>query len=180
MGDASKQVRRLGFGMPRTARAGLVWLTIVLIGLLAAMPAQAAFPGGNGKIAFSTGSGIDAVEPDGTGRATLVGDFAQDPAWSADGAKLAVVAFGPTPEIFTADADGSNLTQITNTHESERLPAWSPEGTRIVFNYGQCFMIKLRFRPEHGELRRHRKPELQPSRIGPGVVPDGRQDRLHG
>jgi Tol biopolymer transport system component len=36
-------------------------------------------------------------------------------------------------DIWVMDADGSNQTNITNTSAADRLPAWSPDGTKIVF-----------------------------------------------
>ena len=36
-------------------------------------------------------------------------------------------------DIWVMDADGSNQTNITNTSAADRLPAWSPDGTKIVY-----------------------------------------------
>ena len=56
--------------------------------------------------------------------------------WSSDGARLAFVARpadgNGTTEIFTVDADGSNLVRITQNEVNDDSPAWSPDGTRLA------------------------------------------------
>ena len=37
-------------------------------------------------------------------------------------------------EIYVMDADGSNLTQLTDNDFSDRRPAWSPDGSKIAFD----------------------------------------------
>lgn len=84
-----------------------------------------------------TVSNIFAYNPDGTDVINLSGDNNevndQFPVWSPDGTK---VAFQRGPEwdshIFVVDADGSNLTQLTDDGYSFR-PAWSPDSTTIAF-----------------------------------------------
>jgi hypothetical protein len=44
---------------------------------------------------------------------------------------------GSTYQIFTMNADGSGQTQLTNTPLDHRLPKWSPDGTKIAFNWPQ-------------------------------------------
>ena len=39
-------------------------------------------------------------------------------------------------EIFVMNADGSDVTQLTNNPANDLLPLWSPDGSRIVF--GRC------------------------------------------
>ena len=53
-----------------------------------------------------------------------------DPVWSLDGTKIAF-AFGG---IYVVNADGNNLTRLTNFHNIYGKPVWSPDGTRIVFS----------------------------------------------
>ena len=67
----------------------------------------------------------------------------EDANWSPDGTKIVFTsdpvddglpgANYPAKEIFVINADGTGLTRLTfNTYE-ERAPAWSPDGSRIVF-----------------------------------------------
>jgi Tol biopolymer transport system component len=37
------------------------------------------------------------------------------------------------PEIYTINADGSGLTQVTFDNFFDCAPRWSPDGTRIAF-----------------------------------------------
>ena len=57
--------------------------------------AHAAFPGQNGKIAFSSSLNVYATNPDGGGRTTIATnpgdprwDIAREPEWSPDGNRL--------------------------------------------------------------------------------------------
>ncbi|MFF0220651.1 cell wall-binding repeat-containing protein [Streptomyces sp. NPDC004629] len=61
---------------------------------------------------------------------------ARQPDYSPDGTKLAFVrpdADGNT-QIFTADADGTDVRQLTTGPRRYANPSWSPTGTRIVFD----------------------------------------------
>jgi Tol biopolymer transport system component len=127
----------------RPSAAALAAASAVAIGLLAmAAPAQSAFPGANGKIAFHTlrdGTGfpeIYAMNADGTSPTNLSNNVATDqaPAWSADGTKLAFTAFRDgNGEIYAMNADGSGQTRLTNNGAVDFAPTWSPDGTKIAF-----------------------------------------------
>ena len=71
------------------------FLLTLSLALVLAAPAQAAFPGQNGKIAFNTSSpggpvNIGVINPDGTGRAILTTGI--NPTWSPDGTTARVLA----------------------------------------------------------------------------------------
>jgi TolB protein len=57
------------------------------------------------------------------------------PTWSPTGRQLAFVSDrGGTPQIYTMDAEGSNVVRVSfggSTHHDS--PAWSPAGDRIVY-----------------------------------------------
>jgi Tol biopolymer transport system component len=57
------------------------------------------------------------------------------PAWSPDGSRI--VFFGGPPlgpsHLYVMDADGTDLTQLTQGDGYDRNPAWSADGTRIAF-----------------------------------------------
>jgi dipeptidyl aminopeptidase/acylaminoacyl peptidase len=112
--------------------AAVTWLGV-------AASAHAAFPGANGRIAVNDDRFIYSMNPDGTGLVRLTTPSAgsdSDPAWSADGTKIALSRSLPYPsserQIWTMNADGSNQTRLTSG-SSDRSPAWSPDGTKIVF-----------------------------------------------
>jgi TolB protein len=89
-------------------------------------------------------SAIFTIEPTGENERLLVDDGA-DPAWSPDGR---LVAFTSTRdgngetcfeecrvngEIYLMRSDGTGLRRLTTDEADDRSPAWSPDGTRIVF-----------------------------------------------
>ena len=103
--------------------------------------ANAAFPGQNGKIAFSSANQIWTMQPDGSGRTPLTSPPAnfQDfsPRWSPDGSRLAFERRDCTPgsscnswSIHVVNADGSGDTQVI---ANGRTPAWSATGTQLVY-----------------------------------------------
>lgn len=139
------------------ARFGRALLALVLAavaaGLIApagAKPTKAAFPGTNGKIAFTSsrtsGPGVvnptaDAeiftMNPDGTGLEQLTANDANDyvPAWSAQGNTIAFVSQrdNQNEEIYVMDADGDPQIRLTNNAANDTNPTFSPNGNRIAF-----------------------------------------------
>jgi WD40-like Beta Propeller Repeat len=120
-----------------------VLLAALAVALIAA-PAQAAFPGQNGKIAFARFEGpafnaeIYTMNADGTGQTNVTNnpDADERPAWSPDGTKIAFDRCSPLGvdcDVYTMNADGSGVTRLTNDPADDFFPAWSPDGTKIVF-----------------------------------------------
>jgi TolB protein len=147
-------MRRTVFGIATTmvvtvlAACGVAMVTLK-------EPAQAAYPGQNDRIAyvFNSPSGLHEIytmKPNGTKRQQLTNNQAYDisPAYSPDGKELAFVSQREGQEggkIYTMDAkDGSAQKNLTNTppvngyEVRERDPAYSPDGTKIVF-YKESF-----------------------------------------
>jgi Tol biopolymer transport system component len=126
------------------AAAMLLALGVVAVGATLE-PAQAAFPGANGKIAFTRLDNevgkfyIFVVEPDGTGLRKLAAKPANDndPAWSPNGKRLAFEASESLNtfnlDIYIMNADGSGVKRITKQSTHDRMPSWSPDGTKIAF-----------------------------------------------
>jgi Tol biopolymer transport system component len=152
-----------------------VWLTTaVVLALVAACaaailavstkPAEAAFPGRNGDIVFTsreppdcgTLAAIVRVRPDGTGLTPLtcdpvLQDFAQYPAWSADGKRIVFQLDADDSDdmgrdLWVMGANGGNRVNITNTpNVDEWHPAWFPSGKKIAYE-GRRYI----FLPEGG------------------------------
>ena len=91
---------------------------------------------------------VKAVEPDGKPPVRIGFDRGVNtsPAWSPDGRRIAFTsdwsAFDFAVEVYIADADGSNVVQITDgffafrsswpTYFTYPQPAWSPDGSKIA------------------------------------------------
>jgi len=129
-----------------------VWVFAALAVLVMPVQAQAAFPGNNGKIAFSdtrddtnpSGCGsscnyeIYSINPDGTEVSRLTNDPAYDlyPAWSPDGEMIAFISSRAPAGIYTMGANGENVTFVRSGFD----PSWSADGTKILFvpDGGEC------------------------------------------
>jgi len=78
------------------------------------------------------------------------------PSWSPDGAKLALVsdrfAYDFVYDIFTINADGTNLTALTDDifdHFDYLFPSWSPSGTKIAMMIRQEINIGATPAPQY-------------------------------
>lgn len=118
-------------------------LALIVTGSAAAT-AGATFPGHNGPIAFrqfdfAIGLGVPLFRalPDGT-QVTVLTDrpgFFSD--WRADGRRIAFDFFDSdgNEQIATMTADGDDLRTITSGPGFHEVPSWSPDGSRIVFDF---------------------------------------------
>ena len=108
-------------------------------------PAQAAFPGQNGRIAYVGSSsdvamGIYTVSPTGGSGTLTVGptetlQALSDPTFSPDGKRIAFGAYdGNDREVFTVPVSGGTPTNVTNNSTDDYQPTWSPNGRRIAYS----------------------------------------------
>ncbi|MEW5826238.1 MAG: DUF5050 domain-containing protein [Candidatus Bipolaricaulota bacterium] len=91
---------------------------------------------------------IFVMRADGGGQTNLTQNPAWDtsPSWSPDGQRIVfetdrdtsgIVILASPPdlgrEIYAMDADGDNVTRLSNSPEDDLYPMWSPVGSKIVF-----------------------------------------------
>lgn len=118
-------------------------LSVLICGavmLVAALPAHAAFPGANGRIAFDTNRTgnweIFSMNFDGSDPVNLTNNAAldQDAAWSPTGDRIAFTSNRDgNDEIYVMNASGALPTNISQNSASDKRPVWSPDGSQIAF-----------------------------------------------
>lgn len=156
-------------------RDGTPWLTPVNNGVIAFVAEGAAGEpetirtiGADGTI----GERVLSADPSLSGHGQL--------AWSPDGRRLAFVATpadstNGSTEVFTIDADGSNLLRITQNDVNDDSPAWSPDGTRLAIRTAEVDLAT----PEDSTVVVLPIVAPRPTVLGPGAnpawSPDGQQ-----
>jgi Tol biopolymer transport system component len=120
---------------------------LLLVGALiwvSGTPAEAAFPGGNGRIAFDTSARRRSVQvftilPTGGDRQQLTSrGWNSSPEWSADGSMIVFRHFrNGTQKLETMSADGSAKSVVLAEPPSGYFDfedfSWSPDGSQIAF-----------------------------------------------
>ena len=131
----------------RDARRVAVALCAITATLLGAPAAHAAFPGGNGMLAFGhhlTGAGDTVaqtrINADGTGEGLLLPPFVPDVRytlaadWSPSGNQ---VVYERRREwggaIYRANADGTGETRISPAGVASHNAVWSPDGLKVAY-----------------------------------------------
>lgn len=116
----------------------LLLLLLLLAALLPAAPAEAAWPGKNGAIAFVRGPHIWVQLPSGKQR-QLTGEAEgadTDPTYSPDGRLIAFVRYqGNDSDVWVMNSDGTEQRPVTTTGEGsyESQPAFFPSGRSLAF-----------------------------------------------
>lgn len=189
--------------MRRTTMLATAMLA-ALVGGLASLawaqgPAEASFPGKNGRIAFSANrdGNVDvfSVRADGTGlrRLTDFQGWDNSPSFSADGKKIAFDSRrgdGNEATIWTMNADGTRERQVTFTDgvypdaDLDFAPAFSPDGGRLAYShlpssrYGEDPDIPYSSHVYALNLSNDRERDLTPGFFvasSPSWSPDGRR-----
>ena len=142
------------------------------------------------KMTLNTGAmsrrgwNIYAMNADGTGRLLLTEGpcHYQWPSWSPDGITIALVGWGEECpdkgsvgfDIYTVNADGTNLTRLTHFPGGHGSPAYSPDGSQIAFvstpESGTPWEIHVMNADGRGQVR---LTDSQASNGGPAWSPDG-------
>jgi Tol biopolymer transport system component len=127
------KINRLG---PLAAVVGLLAAVgLLVLMVVEAQPAEAIFPGKNGKIAYVTltaprGEEIYTINPDGSGKFRVTNTKNTDeerPGYSPDGKKIAYVRGGnqkTDSEIYTNNAGGGGRVQVTHDRTDDFWPSW--------------------------------------------------------
>src|SRR5215470_10318813 len=171
------------------AVAGMAVVGLVGVG----GPAQAAFPGANGRIVFDTAFShrpqvftIDGqvwvMNADGTAQHQLThqaGFMNQQPSWSPDGRKIVfshcAVPFGFTEfcDLDVMNADGSGLKKLLGGNWVNQGPEYSPNGHKIAFysNRGGYTCAVWVMNANGGGVKRLTDPNLEAG--NPDWSPDG-------
>jgi TolB protein len=130
---------------------GLLVLMMLMVG---GRPAEATFPGENGRIAYT---GIDrhghdfeifTIKPSGRGRVRVTHDKAHQEhfsfapngkkiAYSAPDSHSEAIIGTADEEIYTMNVGGGSRFQLTNNNNRHDIaPAYSPDGKRIAYEVG--------------------------------------------
>ena len=88
---------------------------------------------------------VYVMNADGSAQTNVTQNSAMDlhPNWSPDGTKMVFVSTRNDPyyascdywcyEIYTMNLDGTGVTRLTYNSDIDYYPAWSPDGSKIVF-----------------------------------------------
>ena len=110
--------------------------------VVAAAPAQATFPGANGKLVVQRPAGnqfdLYTLSPDGSDERRILGTrrYEEEARWSPDGQRLAFASSPPSgfpTEIRTVDALGGDAQRVTAFGSVSTAPSWAPDGARLAF-----------------------------------------------
>jgi TolB protein len=99
---------------------------------------------------------IQDIQSGQTKRLTFSGRYNTQPSWSPAGDKIVYTTWENNGEIniFTINADGSGLTQLTRNCGENKSPSWSPDGSMIVFTSNRKGNEKIYVMSANGDNQR--------------------------
>ena len=143
------------------------------------------------RIAFQRGNQIWTMNADGTGETRLTTTIGSNipGSWSPDGTQIVFQSTrDPLPpgappgsnatEIYRMNADGTNQTRLTTNLTQDAFPAWSPDGSKILFRTNRDGNPNLyTMNPDGSAPTQLTSTPAEES--GPAWSPDGRQIAFH-
>jgi Tol biopolymer transport system component len=117
-------------------------LAVVGLAIALAVPAEATFPGKNGRIAFILGPDVYTMNPDGSDIKQLTnlgpdgGAFWES--WSPDGKQIVFNEYRPPDflgQLWLMNADGSHQhLLLAEADFNDERPSFTPDGSSVIFN----------------------------------------------
>ena len=135
------------------ARIWLASMGLIICASVVLSPATAqagTFAGVNGNLLLTNITGaayhFSSLKSDGTGfKDVLVDSISKyDVEYSPDGTKFAYVqTVSSTPQVFIANADGSNPHQVSTSSGVKYTPSWSPDGTKLLYSQAVSSQVHI-------------------------------------
>jgi TolB protein len=164
-----------------------VALLALMLVLVEPRPAEATFPGINGKIVYRAHDGNDyelyTINARGRGKVKLTKNSTTDirPDWSPDAKRIAYSGSdGQDFEIYTINADGSELDPVTDNDTHDLTPSYNPNGTRIAYSGFDGSDQEIFVTDTSGEEPRFRVTNTSTSVFDPDWSPDGQRIAFEG
>ena len=129
-----------------------VLILATVLGVSVSPSAQAAYPGKDGKIAFTRANQIYTIKADGSGLTQLTTNGKNyRPRYSPNGKQIAYVheTADGYRDIWLMRADGSNQRRLTRVGDVAGA-SWAPDGKALAFAGGQDLELEVIYRYPDG------------------------------